>query len=157
MMRRDVLGQVQKAFAQDKDQIYLAIHIIHEIVNYTKQNGLIVLSKYMGDREEDQPYVLDLIADEKQWDIPLRQYLEFGLELLSEGSEPEKIEELLSNKYFANAYKEKEAVIAYIYMLGLQGVIEGRPFFETLEYYCSFVPDDEMERFETFCAQTLTA
>lgn len=147
-MRKDALGQAERAFAEDRGRIFLAMQAILEVAKCACKNGLMTLSKD-GHARNGRPYVLDAL-EEKGHAIPLKHYLVFGLECASMGGGIEWAEELLENKYFVNAFSGVDAVIAYIYWIGVRGMLRQSDYLDILEFFMSLIPDAEEDAFEKF-------
>lgn len=152
-MRQHALGQAREAFAEGREEIYSAMEVIYEIVEYAKKEGLLALSKDEFFRREGEPYILDAI-EEKGKKVPLKEYLAYGIDRVSYGDEFELLNVFMENRYFANAYSGKDAFISYIYLVGVIAAIARGLAFETiLAYYRSFIPDEEEEAFDKFASR----
>lgn len=116
---------------------------------YAAAEGRMALSKEKLFRGE-KPYILDIIESEEHRAVPLRLYLEFGMEYVTCGEEPEFIGELMVNRYYANGYVGAEAFIACIYCMGVLGLVYGTFVRELLKYFSSIIPGGETAEFERF-------
>lgn len=101
-MRMDAVRQAEEAFRDGREQIYAALQTIGEVLLYARNNGIAALSKDESFR--DGPYVLDMTEEKQEIKVPMRRYLEFGLEHISNGEDPADVAELLVNRYFASRY-----------------------------------------------------
>lgn len=147
-MRKDAVSQAKEAFENGRQKIFLALSVINDIISYARKEGLIALSSD-ADFRNGSPYILDL--EEKEYGtVPLRQYLQFGLDHISNGEQPEYVEELVTNRYFANSYAAEDAFIAYIYSTSVFGILYGLSFEQMLDYTASIIPDDELCEFNAF-------
>lgn len=151
-MQKDALGHAQKAFLEDREQIFLAMHVILEVVKHACKDGLMALLKD-GYARNGQPYFLDTMEEKEHIEVPLKRYLAFGMEIVSMGSGIEEAEKLLTNKYFVNAFAGTDAVIAYAYWIGLRGILRRSSYLSIFGYFMSIVPDAEEDAFEKFAAK----
>lgn len=150
-MRQDALRQAKNAFAEEgKEEIFTAMEVINEVLEYAKKEGLLALSKDEFFRQG--PYILNAI-EEKGKTVPLKKYLSYGLERVSNGDNLEMLDGFLENKYFANAYTGREAYISYVYLIGITAIAQGLSFGQTLECFASLIPDFEEEVFDVFAAK----
>lgn len=149
-MRMDAVRQAEEAFMDGREQMYAALQAVGELLPYVWYNGVTALSKDESFR--DGPYVLDMIEEKLGNKVPMRRYLEFGLEHISNGDDPADVAELLVNRYFAGRYTAADALTAYIYCISIERLIYGISYARILEYVESFVPDSEMSRFDKFAA-----
>ena len=147
-MRMDAVKQAKKAFESGGEQVYRAMEVIGEVMLYARRQGLTALAKAESFR--NGPYVLDLIEEKLGNKVPMRLYLEFGMEHISYGEEPEDVAELMVNRYFANGYMAADALVAYIYCISIVGMIYGISYAYMLEYFSSLVPDSEISGFSGF-------
>lgn len=147
-MRLDAVRKAKKAFGDSGRQVYCAMGVIGELMLYARTQGLAALSKEEFFR--DGPYVLDLIEEKIGDKVPMRPYLEFGLEHIHKGEEPEDVADLMTNRYFASGYMEADALTAYIYCIGILGMVYGISYAYMLEYFGSLVPDSELSGFGRF-------
>lgn len=150
-MRQDALRQAKAAFAESRDEIFSAIEVINEILEYAKKEGLLALSQDKFFRQEEL-HILDAI-EEKGKKVPLKQYLSYALEHVSNGEELELLDVFMENRYFANSYTGKEAYISYIYLIGITSIAQGLNFGQLLLCFRSLIPDSETESFEEFAAK----
>lgn len=153
-MRADAARKAKAAFANGREQIYLAMTVLHGVMSYARDRGLVALAGrdyFMED--DDEPYVLDVAAGTENGTIPLRNYLELGLRHISNGEQPEAVEELLSNRYFANGYAAEDAFTACIYCIGMVGMAYGVCFGQLMEYFFSLIPDGEEDAFNKFAEE----
>lgn len=149
-MRMDAIRQAKEAFMDDRAQMYAALQAVGELLPYVWYNGVTALSKDESFR--DGPYVLDMIEEKLGNKVPMRRYLEFGLEHISSGDDPADVAELLVNRYFAGRYTAADALTAYIYCISIERLIYGISYARILEYVGSLVPDSEMSQFDKFAA-----
>lgn len=153
-MRGDALKQARKAFAEDRDRVFLSMHVIFWVADYARHNGLAVLSKD-GCFRDGQPHILDVMERRGHIEAPLKRYLMFGLDCASAGTAIDEMEEIMQNKCCASSYTGKEILIAYIYKLGIRGIQEGFGCNDLLNCFRSLVPDAEEDGFEAFSAKLL--
>lgn len=93
------------------------------------------------------------MTEEKQEiKVPMRRYLEFGLEHISNGDDPADVAELLVNRYFASRYTAADVLTAYIYCISVERLVYGISYARILEYVGSLVPDSELSKFDEFAA-----
>lgn len=151
-MRKQALGQAHEAFAEGRDEIFFAIEVIYEILEYAKREGLVALAKDEFFRQKGEPHILDAI-ERKGKKVPLKEYLAFGLENVSNGADFEMLDAFLENKFYANDYTVKDAYISYIYLVGITGIAQGLNFGQILECFASLIPDSEEEAFEAFAVK----
>lgn len=150
-MRLDAVRQARKAFGDGGRQVYHAMSVIGEVMLYARKQGLAALS---GDEFfRDGPYVLDLIEEKIGDKVPMRTYLEFGLEHISKGGEPEDVAGFMTNRYFASGYMAADALTAYIYCISILGMVYGISYACMLEYFVSLVPDSELAGFGRFAEE----
>lgn len=152
-MRMDAVRQAEEAFRDGREQIYAALQTIGEVLLYAWNNGIIALSKDGTFR--DGPYVLDMIEEKLGNKVPMRRYLEFGLEHISNGEDPAEVAELLVNRYFASRYTAADALTAYIYCISVERLVYGISYARILEYVGSLVPDSELSGFDEFTADKM--
>lgn len=148
-MRKDAIRQAKKAFENGRDQIYSALTAVNCVLSYARAEGLTSLSENECFRG-GKPHVLDLIEKKEHRTVPLRQYLAFGLDAIPGGEMPRWAGELMVNRYHANRYAAREAFIAYIYFVGVIGVVYCMPSEVLMEYFLSVIPDEETDTFNTF-------
>lgn len=148
-MMQDAIRQSHMAFQGNREQIYFAMEVVNRIMAYAAAEGRMALSKEQLFRGE-KPYILDIIESEEHRAVPLRLYLEFGMEYVTCGENPEVIEEFMVNRYYANGYMETEAFTACIYCIGVLGLVYGTFFHDMLKYFSSIIPDSETAEFEIF-------
>ena len=148
-MMREAIQQSRMAFKENREQVYFAMEVVNRVIGYAAVEGRMALSRERLFRGEE-PYILDVIENEEQRAVPLRQYLEFGMEYVTCGVNPEFIEELMVNRYYANNYMGAEAFTACIYCMGVLGLVYGTFFHEMLKYFSSIIPDSETAEFERF-------
>lgn len=148
-MRMDALEQSGKAFAEDSGKIFLAMHVIFEVAEYSRKNGFLVLSRDEYFRD-GQPHILDVLEKKEYISVPLKRYLVFGLECVSSGTDADEMEEILSNRCYASSYTGTDIFIAYIYKLGIKVMQEGCNCSYMLNCFRSLVPDDAEDNFEAF-------
>lgn len=151
-MRQEALRQAKAAFAENKEEIFFAMEVIHEVLEYAKKEGLLALDKNEFFRQKGEPYVLDTIEG-KGKKIPLKEYLLFGLEHVSNGDDFEMLDVFLENKYYANAYTQKEAYICYVYVIGVKSIAQGLNWGQILQCYRSCIPNVSEEAFDVFAAK----
>ena len=151
-MREEALRQAHEAFAEGRDEIFFAIEVIYEILEYAKKEGLLALSKDEFFRQNGEPYILDAI-EEKGKKVPLKEYLAYAIDRVSFGDEFELLNVVMENRYYANAYSGKDAFISYIYLVGVIAIARGLSFEMILAYYRSFIPDEEEEAFDKFASR----
>lgn len=151
-MRMDAVRNSKEAFEKGRKQIYLAMTVLYDIMEYVKENSLLALSDDEFFRE-GKPYVLDIIEQKEHSEVPLRKYLKFGLEIASSGESPEILEDFMVSRYYANRYDAKDALTACIYCVGLIGMIYGICFRQLLKYFVSFIPDEEECTFYNFAEE----
>lgn len=151
-VQKNAVIQAGTAFKNEGDQIYSALKVLDGVISYLRKEGFAALSADK-DFRGDRPYVLDLIEEKEQCKIPLRKYLEFGLEHLSCGQPMELLEELMANKYYTNSYAGADAFTAYLYFMGVKGMSCGMPFDRMLEYLASLIPDAEADAFAAFAGE----
>lgn len=150
-MRMDAIKQAKEAFMDGRQQMYAALQAVGELLPYVWNNGVSELSKDESFRE-GKPYVLDMIEEKLGNKVPMRRYLEFGLEHISNGEDPADVTELLVNRYFAGRYTAADALTAYIYCISIERLVYGISYARILEYVGSLVPDSEMSQFDKFAA-----
>ena len=148
-MMREAIQQSRTAFKENRDQVYFAMEVVSRVMAYATTEGRMALSKEQLFRG-DKPYILDMVENEEHRAVPLRPYLEFGMEYVTCGENPEVIGEFMVNRYYANGYMGAEAFTAYIYCIGVLGLVYGTFFHEMLKYFSSIIPDNEMDEFERF-------
>jgi len=153
-MRMDAIKQAKEAFMDGRQQMYAALQAVGELLPYVWNNGVSELSKDESFRE-GKPYVLDLIEEKLGNKVPMRRYLEFGLEHISNGDDPADVAELLVNRYFAGRYTAADALTAYIYCISVERLVYGISYGRILEYVSSLVPDSELSRFDEFAADKM--
>lgn len=151
-MQKNAIGQAKKAFENGREQIYSAMTVLNDVISYIRKEGLIALSHDNTFRGEN-PYVLDLIKEKEHGKVPLRQYLEFGLEHISCGETSELIEELMVNRYYVNSYAAEDAFTAYIYLIGVTRMMFGTSFDRLIDYFVSLIPDEEICTFNVFAGE----
>lgn len=151
-MREEVLRQAKVAFAEGREDIYSAIEVIYDVLEYTIKESPIALAKDEFFRREGEPYILDTI-EEKGKKVPLKEYLAYGIDRVSYGDEFELLNVVMENRYYANAYSGKDAFISYIYLVGVIAIARGLAFEMILSYYRSFIPDEEEEVFDQFASR----
>lgn len=153
-MRMDAVRQAEEAFRDDREQIYAALQTVGEVLLYAWNNGIAALSKDESFRGSG-PYVLDIIEEKQGIKVPMRRYLEFGLEHISNGENPADVAELLVNRYFASRYTTADALTAYIYCISVERLVYGISYARILEYVGSLVPDSELSQFDEFAANKM--
>ncbi len=116
-MKRDALTQAQETFVEDKLEIFLAMHVIFEVTKYAYKNGLSALVE--NDRD-GQSHFLNVLEDKEHIQIPLKQFISFGLDVASIGTDINEMDELLENRYFVCSYTGTDALIAYMYSFGIR-------------------------------------
>lgn len=151
-IRQEALRQAKAAFAENKEEIFFAMEVINEVLEYAKKEGLLALDKNEFFRQKGEPHILDAI-EAKGKKIPLKEYLLFGLEHVSNGDDFEMLDAFLENKYYANAYTGNDAYISYIFLIGITGIAQGLSFGQLLLCFRSLIPDSETESFEKFAAR----
>lgn len=151
-MRQHALGQAREAFAESREKIFAAMEVINEILEYAKREGLIALAKDEFFRQKGEPHILDVI-ERKGKKVPLKEYLLFGLEHVSNGDDFEMLDAFLENRYYANAYTGSDAYISYLFLIGITSIAQGLNFGQILECFRSLIPDSETESFEKFAAK----
>ena len=152
-MRMDAVRQAEEAFRAGREQIYAALQTIGEVLLYAWNNGIAALSKDESFR--DGPYVLNMIEEKQEIKVPMRRYLEFGLEHISNGDAPADVAELLVNRYFASRYTAADALTAYIYCISVERLVYGISYARILEYVSSLLPDSEIAKFDEFAADKM--
>ncbi|MCM1236405.1 MAG: hypothetical protein NC489_40520 [Ruminococcus flavefaciens] len=150
-MRQHALGQAREAFAESRDEIFYAMEVINEILEYAKREGLVALAKDEFFRQKGEPHILDAI-ERKGRKVPLKEYLAFGLEHISNGDDFEVLDAFLVNRYYANSYTRKDAYISYVYLIGITNIAQGLNFGQILECFQSLIPDSEEEAFDAFAS-----
>lgn len=150
-MRLDAVMQAGKAFGDGGRQVYRAMDVVGEVMLYARTQGLSALS--VNEFFRDGPYVLDTIEEKLGDKVPMRPYLEFGLEHISRGGEPEDVAGLMTNRYFASGYMAADALTAYIYCISILGMVYGISYAYMLEYFVSLIPDSELSGFNGFAEQ----
>lgn len=150
-MRMDAVMQAKKAFGDGGRQVYRAMDVVGEVMLYARKQGLSALS---GDEFfRDGRYVLDLIEEKLGDKVPMRAYLEFGLEHISKGEESEDVAGFMTNRYFASGYMAADALTAYIYCISILGMVYGISYAYMLEYFVSLIPDCELSGFNGFAEE----
>lgn len=139
-IRKDALGQARKAFEEDSRKIFLAMQTAFEVVRHANKNGLNALQKDV-DACNGQPYLLDLLEEKGRFTIPLKNFLYFAMECIAIGIGEEETKKLLANKYFVNGFTGTDAVIAYIYYLGIIAILRMADYSDLLLWFTSIVPD----------------
>lgn len=147
-MRLNAVRQAKKAFGAGGRQVYRAMDVIGEVMLYARTQGLTALSA--DEFFRDGQYVLDLIEEKLGDKVPMRPYLEFGLEHISKGEEPEDVAGLMTNRYFASGYIAADALTAYIYCISILGMVYGISYAYMLEYFGSLIPECELFGFNGF-------
>lgn len=150
-MRLDAVRQARKAFGDGGQQVYAAMGAVGEVMLYARKQGLAALSK--DEFFRDGPYVLDIIEEKLGDKVPMRPYLEFGLEYISKGGEPEDVAGFMTNRYFASGYMAVDALTAYIYCISILGMVYGISYAYMLEYFVSLIPDSELAGFGRFAEE----
>ncbi|MCX4298792.1 MAG: hypothetical protein OSJ73_17460 [Lachnospiraceae bacterium] len=150
-MRIDAVRQAKKAFGDSGRQVYAAMGAIGEVMLYARKQGLAALSA--DEFFRDGPYVLDIIEEKLGDKVPMRPYLEFGLEHISKGEEPEDVAGLMTNRYFASGYMEADALTGYLYCISILGMVYGISYAYMLEYFASLIPDCELSEFNGFAGE----
>ena len=150
-MRQDALRQAHEAFAEGREDIFSAIDIIYDVLQYTIKESPIALAKEENFRK-GEPHILDALegAGKK---VPLKKYLAFGLDRISYGDEMITLCGFLENKYYANAYVGKDAYICFLYLIGIIGISQGQSWEDTLGHFRTIIPDEEEEAFDAFVAK----
>lgn len=151
-MREEALRQAKVAFAEGREEIYSAMEVIYDVLEYTIKESPIALSKDEFFRREGEPYILDAI-EEKGKKVPLKEYLAYGIDRVSYGEEFELLNVVMENRFYVNAYSGKDAFISYIYLVGVIAIARGLAFEIILAYYRSFIPDEEEEAFDKFASR----
>lgn len=148
-MREEALRQAKVAFAEGREDIFSAIDIIYDVLQYTIKESPIALAKEEIFRQ-GEPYILDALegAGKK---VPLKKYLAFGLDRISYGDEPITLCRFLENKYYANAYVGKDAYICFLYLIGIIGISQGQSWEDILGHFRTIIPDEEA--FDAFAAK----
>lgn len=154
-MRKDAIIYSQKSFEDGKDRIFSAISIVHKVSWYARKEGIFSLSRESMFRE-GRKHVLSIIEEEENIKIPLRLYLEFGLDYVAMGDEVTVVEELMTNRYFANGYDGVDAIIGFIYLIAVTWIQQGICFEYIQEYMMSIIPDWMEEDMNTFFANMQT-
>lgn len=150
-MREEALRQAKVAFAEGREDIFSAIDVIYDVLQYTIKESPIALAKEESFRQ-GEPYILDTLegAGKK---VPLKKYLAFGLDRISYGDEPITLCGFLENKYYANAYVGKDAYICFLYLIGIIGISQGQSWEDILGYFRTIILDEEEEAFDAFAAK----
>lgn len=150
-MREEALRQAKVAFAEGREDIFSAIDIIYDVLQYTIKESPIALAKEEIFRK-GEPYILDALegAGKK---VPLKRYLAFGLDRISYGDEMITLCGFLENKYYANAYVGKDAYICFLYLIGIIGISQGQSWEDILSLFRTIIPDEEEEAFDAFAAR----
>lgn len=152
-MRQEALRQAKNAFAEGgREEIFFAVEVINEVLEYAKKEGLLALAKDEFFRQKGEPYILDAI-EKKGKTVPLKKYLAYGLDRVSYGDDLEMLDAFLENRYYANDYAGKDTFIAYIYLIGITAVAQGLSFEQILECFKSFIIDEEEDAFDEFAAK----
>lgn len=151
-MRQEALRQAKDAFAEGLEDIYAAMEVISDVLEYTIKEGPIALSKEECFRKKGELYVLDAIERTGK-KIPQRIYLAYGLDRISYGDAIEILAGFMENKYYANAYTGKAAYISFIYWIAIIGIVQGITFIDMLEHFRSVIPDAEEASFEMFASK----
>jgi len=150
-MRLDAVRQAKKAFGNGREQVYATMGVVGEVMLYARKQGIAALS--LDEFFRDGPYVLDIIEEKLGDKVPMRPYLEFGLEYISRGGEPEDVACLMTNRYFSSRYKAADALTAYIYCISILGMVYGISYAYMLEYFRSLVPDCGLSGFNGFMGE----
>lgn len=147
----ETLRQAKGAFATGKEDIFAAIEVIHDVLQYAIKESPIALAKDEIFRR-GEPYILDAI-EEKGKKVPLKEYLAYGIDRVSYGDDFELLNAVMENRYYANAYSGKDAFISYIYLTGVTAIAQGLPFEMMLVCFRSFIPDEEEWIFNEFASR----
>lgn len=150
-MREEALRQAKEAFATGKEDIFAAIEVIHDVLQYAIKESPIALAKDEIFRR-GEPYILDII-EATGTKVPLKRYLTFALDNITYGNEFGVLAELIKNKYFANNYTGKDAYIAFLYLIGVVGIAQGQSLEDILEHIRTIIPDEVEEAYDEFVAK----
>ena len=144
----EALRQAKVAFATGKEDIFVAIEVNHDVLQYAIKESPIALAKDEIFRR-GEPYILDALegAGKK---VPLKKYLAFGLDRISYGDEPITLCGFLENKYYANAYAGKDAYICFLYLIGIIGISQGQSWEDILVHFKTIIPDEYEEAYDEF-------
>lgn len=150
-MREEALRQAKEAFATGKEDIFAAIEVIHDVLQYTIKESPIALAKDEIFRR-GEPYILDII-EATGTKVPLKRYLTFALDNITYGNELGILTEHIKNKYYANGYAGRDAYIAFLYLNGVIGIAQGQSLEDILGHIRTIIPDEEEDEFDEFVAK----
>lgn len=123
LMKTEAANMLKNGISEDeKAKVLLAIEVIHNLAEYVKNEGFVALAEDEAFRQ-DEEYVLDIFEKEKG-NIPLRDYLQSGLEIIADGR-AEEVENMMGTGYLVRGYTGADCVIAYIYLLGILKMTQG--------------------------------
>ena len=147
-MKEEALRQAKGAFAEGKKDIFSAIDVIYDVLQYTIKESSIALDKEEIFRQ-GEPYILDALegAGKK---VPLKRYLAFGLDRISYGDELITLCGFLENKYYSNDYVGKDAYICFLYLIGIIGISQGQSWEDILGHFRTIIPDEYEEAYDEF-------
>lgn len=124
LMKKETANVLENGISEDeKAKVSLAIEVIHNIADYVKSEGFVALSEDEAFRQGGE-YVLDIFEREKGCDIPLKDYLQSGLKIITDGN-AEELEDRMGPHYIIKGYIGIECVIAYIYLAGIFKITQG--------------------------------
>lgn len=124
LMKAEAESMLLNEIAEDeKVKVELAIEVIYSIAEYAKNEGFVALSEDEAFRQGEE-YVLDIFEKERGCDIPLKDYLQSGLEIIADGR-AEEVEDIMGSGYLVRGYARADCVIAYIYLAGILKITQG--------------------------------
>lgn len=147
-MREEVLRQAKEAFATGREDIFAAVEVIHDVLQYAIKESPIALAKDEIFRR-GEPYILDII-EATGTKVPLKRYLTFTLDNITYGFEFGILVEHIKNKYYANGYAGKDAYIAFLYLIGVIGIAQGQSLEDILGHIRTIIPDEEEDAYDEF-------
>lgn len=124
LMKAEAENMLLNEIGEDgKVKVELAIEVIYSIAEYAKNEGFVGLSEDEAFRQVGE-YVLDIFEREKECDIPLKDYLQSGLEIIADGR-AEEVEDIMGSGYLVRGYAGADCVIAYMYLAGILKITQG--------------------------------
>ncbi len=124
LMKTEAANMLENGISEDeKANVELAIEVIHNLAEYVKHEGFVALAEDEAFRQGGE-YVLDIFEREKECDIPLKDYLQSGLEIIADGR-AEEVEDIMGSGYLVRGYARVDCVIAYMYLAGILKIAQG--------------------------------
>lgn len=141
LMKTEAANMLGNGISEDeKAKVSLAIEGIHNLAEYAKNEGFVALSEDEAFRQGGE-YVLNVFEREKG-NIPLRDYLQSGLELIADGRAGE-VEDIMGSGYLVRGYVGADCVIAYMYLSGVLKITQGICPAEIAAYLEDFIREVE--------------